>query len=393
LLMASNEAVVSACDQRAGRIIDHMTTADVARDLDLLRQAVGDEQLSYMGFSYGSYLGVTYANLFPDRVRALVVDAVLDPVAWATGVNGEGTSVPLPTRLKEYVDAEATLAEFFRLCDAGGPNCAFAPNSAARFNQLADRLKAAPLIIPMPDGTTITFTYDLLIVNTLVSMYTASTWPDLAGLLAALEYFASPAEVGLRLQALREQLGLTTKRGIPNYANYEGQMAVACSDTDNPLDFAVWSAAAHATEQQYPIFGSIWTWIWSTCSTWPGPSASRYTGPFTANTANPVLVVGSTYDPATPYQGAVTVHDLLPNSALLTVDGWGHGSIIMSTCALLTELNYLIYGVTPPEGARCAADVVPFADPPASALARASSAPAYDLSGVFLPDFLKKFVP
>ncbi len=393
VLKASQDALVSACDQRAGRIMDHMTTADVVRDLDLLRQAVGDEQLSYMGFSYGSYLGVTYANLFPDRVRALVVDAVLDPIGWATGYNGEGTTVPLPTRLREYVDSEATLAEFFRLCDAGGPNCAFAPNAAARFNQLADRLKAAPVFIPMPDGTTIAFTYDILIVYTLQSMYTASTWPDLANLLAALEYFASPAEVGQQLQALREDLGLTTKRGIPNYVNYEGQMAVACSDTDNPLDFAVWAEAAHTTGQQYPIFGSIWTWIWSTCSTWPGPAASRYTGPFTANTANPVLVVGSTYDPATPYQGAVTVHDLLPNSALLTVDGWGHGSITMSTCALMTELNYLITGATPPEGARCAADVVPFAGPPVSVLERDPNSPAFDLNGVFLPDFLKRYVP
>ncbi|UCG25856.1 MAG: alpha/beta fold hydrolase, partial [Chloroflexota bacterium] len=78
------------CDQRAARIIDNMSTADVARDLDLLRQAVGDDGLTYAGFSYGSYLGVTYANLFPDKVRSVVVDAVLDPIQWATGGPGEG---------------------------------------------------------------------------------------------------------------------------------------------------------------------------------------------------------------------------------------------------------------------------------------------------------------
>lgn len=94
-----------ACEQRAGRIIDHMTTADVARDLDLLRQAVGDEKLTYAGFSYGSYLGVTYANLFPDNVRALVVDGVLDPIAWAIGEPGQGSTLPFSTRLRSDAGA------------------------------------------------------------------------------------------------------------------------------------------------------------------------------------------------------------------------------------------------------------------------------------------------
>ncbi len=238
--------------------------------------------------------------------------------------------MPLAFRLQEHAGAEAILAEFFRLCDAGGPNCAFTPNSAARFAQLADRMKTEPVFIAMPDGSTLVFTYDLLIINVLVSMYTSSTWADLAGLLAALEYFATPAELGVRLNALHEDLGLTTKRGTPNYANYEGQDAVACSDTDNPHSFPVWSAAAAAADSLYPNFGRIWTWIWGGCATWRGPAASRYAGPFNATTAKPVLVVGSIYDPATPYEGAVAAHQLLPNSALLTVDGWGHGSIIMS---------------------------------------------------------------
>ena len=87
--ITADRYLVDACDRRGGRIMDHMSTANVARDLDLLRQAVGDEQLTYVGYSYGSYLGVTYANLFPDKVRALIVDGVLDPIAWSTGVGDE----------------------------------------------------------------------------------------------------------------------------------------------------------------------------------------------------------------------------------------------------------------------------------------------------------------
>jgi pimeloyl-ACP methyl ester carboxylesterase len=85
LWASADQYLVGACDQRAARIIDHMATADVARDLDLLREAVGDDLLTYVGYSYGSYLGVTYANLFPDRFRALVVDGVLDPIDRSAG--------------------------------------------------------------------------------------------------------------------------------------------------------------------------------------------------------------------------------------------------------------------------------------------------------------------
>jgi len=388
MLQASDEALVDACDQRAGRIIDHMTTADVARDLDLLRQAVGDEQLTYLGFSYGSYLGATYANLFPERVRAVAIDAVLDPRAWATGVSNEGSTVPLPVRLQEHAATEDILAEFFRLCDAGGANCALAPNSAARFAALADRIEAEPVLITLPDGSNLVLTYDILIVNVLVSMYTSATWPDLAGLLAAIESVMPPEEVGLRYAALHEQLGLTTKRGTPKYANYEGQDGVTCSDTDNPRNFATWSAAAAAADALYPNFGRIWTWIWAGCATWPGPAASRYAGPFDQVTANPVLVVGSIYDPATPYEGAVAAHNLLPNSALLTVDGWGHGSMFMSSCAFAVEANYLVTGATPSEDMVCPVDVVPFAEGPAVLSAPVASTAAFNVA--LAPESLKR---
>jgi len=89
-----------------------MSTANVARDMELLRRAVGDAKLTYAGYSYGSYLGVTYANLFPDRVRALVVDGVLDPVAWATGRANQAATLPFSTRLRSDAEAQATLEEF-----------------------------------------------------------------------------------------------------------------------------------------------------------------------------------------------------------------------------------------------------------------------------------------
>ncbi len=357
----------AACDRRDPRMRDFMSTADVARDLDLLRQAVGDEQLTYYGVSYGSYLGVTYANLFPDRVRSLVVDGVLDPIAWSTGAPGE-ENLPFSTRLRSDAGALATLEEFFRLCDAGGPNCAFSGDSADRFAALAARLQAEPLVILLPDGSTFVFTYSHLIGNALGAMYDSFSWPEFAELLAALEFFASPAELGLRLEALWQREGLITKRGFPKYNNaIEGFPSVACADSDNPDTFAAWAAAAADAEANFGYFGRLWTWITSTCAVWSGSQASRYTGPFTADTANPVLVTGPLYDPATRYEGAVTVANLLPNSRLLTVAGWGHTTLFMSQCADQAIAAYLLDGTLPPEGTVCQQDLVPFTFPAAAA--------------------------
>ncbi|HET8787746.1 MAG TPA: alpha/beta fold hydrolase [Actinomycetes bacterium] len=111
----SDRAVARACAERAGPILDHMSTANVARDLDLLRRAVGDAKLTYAGYSYGSYLGSTYANLFPGKVRALVVDGVLDPVAWSTGRGDQARRLPFSTRLGSAKGAYETLQEFLRL--------------------------------------------------------------------------------------------------------------------------------------------------------------------------------------------------------------------------------------------------------------------------------------
>jgi pimeloyl-ACP methyl ester carboxylesterase len=97
--IAADSQLASACDRGGGRIVDHMATADVARDMDSLRAALGDAQLTYAGVSYGSYLGVTYANMFPDKVRAVVVDGVIEPIAWSTGRNGEAATLPFSTRL------------------------------------------------------------------------------------------------------------------------------------------------------------------------------------------------------------------------------------------------------------------------------------------------------
>jgi pimeloyl-ACP methyl ester carboxylesterase len=353
--------VARACERRGNAIMNHMSTADAARDLDRLRAAVGDEALTYMGVSYGSFLGVTYANMYPDRVRAIIVDGVLDPIAWTTGVDGERDTVPFSTRLRSDMGAQATLDEFFRLCDARGSNCPFAPHSADRFERLADTLRRGAVTVIDPGGNETRFTYQDLIAVTLFALYDSSLWRRLARFLAEADAQVPPRQLGRSLSALRRAGALTSRWAINRYRNFiEGQRGVACSDSDNPTSYRAWSTQGAISDERFGYFGRPWTWISSYCARWPGFARDRYVGPFNATTANPLLVIGNMFDPATRYQGAQIVHRLMPNSALLTVRAWGHTSLFLSQCVDRISVEYLVSGATPEPGTICRQDGVPF---------------------------------
>ncbi|HKD33669.1 MAG TPA: alpha/beta hydrolase [Gaiellaceae bacterium] len=294
----------------------------------------------------------------------MIIDGVLDPIAWTTG-SGDASTTPFSTRLRSDQGSQATLNEFFRLCDAGAANCAFAPNSAARFAALGDALKAHPLPVTFPDGSTGEVNYSNLIGMTLGALYDSSTWEDFARALADLESQVGAQQLGVRLQAFWHPMNTyITKRGFPHYFNgLESFPGVACADSDNPRTYGAWSAAADAAEAQFAPFGRIWTWASSICANWPFSDADRYTGPWTHATSNPVLVIGNQFDPATRYQNAQFVSHLLPNSRLLTVHGWGHTSLFLSQCADEAQTRYLVDLTLPAPGTVCQQDHVPFSGP------------------------------
>ena len=169
------DALGPKCLAQRSAVAAHMNTADVARDLDLLRAAVGDAQLTYLGFSYGSFLGTTYANLFPDRVRALVIDGVLNPELWSSGQQIRS----------DRVATQQEFEEFLRLCDEAGPDCDFSERggSTKQWEELAEAVRRRP--IALPDGTI--YTYDFLIGDATGAMYAPEVWPLAAELLDALE--------------------------------------------------------------------------------------------------------------------------------------------------------------------------------------------------------------
>lgn len=357
--IASEAKIAAKCAQNAGRIINHMATADVARDIDLLRRAVGDEQTTYVGYSYGTLLGATYANMFPSRVRAVVIDGVIDPISYATGRGNESETLPIDARLKSEQGAYDALISFLTLCDAGGRRCAFsAGDPVARFDALAERLKATPAVLPDGEGGTFTVTYNDLIYNVLGGLYSVRSWPDIADLLASL-YSARAADAA----AIKDRID--AQGGAPRAyeQTIEGFVGVWCGDGDNPDDVSAWAPAAAAGDAASPYFGRAWIWGSSICAVWPGFDRDRYAGPFDVPTANTVMVVGTINDPATRYQDAQSTAELLDDGYLLTVNGSGHTSLGISDCAVGLIGRYLLTTEVPERERTCQIDEVPFARP------------------------------
>lgn len=376
-------------DRDDRRIARHMSTADVARDLDLLRRAVGDDALSYLGFSYGSYLGNTYANLFPDRVRALVIDGVLDPGLWASGQH---------IRL-DRTSTRSVFREFLRLCDAARSQCAFwtPTGSSPRWQALADRLRRTPVALPT-DGETndepADYTYDLLVADANGAMYAPEVWGGPEGFAAFLDLVADAAlgdaAAARRVAAVRELLldrldpagdsgsGAGSAADEADYDNgFDAYYGNQCADTQYPRSFLSWLAV-----DVYAAAGSRWgpLWWWGNagCARWP-VAADRYTGPWTAHTSAPVLVVGNYFDNATDYAGAVASDRLLRNSRLLSYAGWGHTAYGRSACVTGHVDSYLLRGALPARGTVCPANPNPFL--PSAARSPAAGQPLVGLPG------------
>ena len=341
------------CGQRNPARLPYLSTASVARDLDRLRQAVGDERLTYVGYSYGSYLGQVYANLFPQRVRALVLDGVLDPEAWAD---------QSPRVLVESAyGGEQTLDAFAASCAAAGPGCPFAagdpaPQVRARLDAVLAGTRSAPLPAPHADPPG-ELPYDLAVGAALISMYDTFLWPVFAAGLAQAE----AGDGSLLLELVRAFLPPPDPAPEPYDNQADMYAAVFCTDGVFPRWAALWPALVHLSELAAPTFSRYWWYTTLGCASWPARAAERYTGPWHRPTAAPLLLVNTVADPATPHAGAVRAQQRLADARLITVEGWGHTSLAHpSSCVRQLTDRYLIEQVAPPNGQRCAPDADPF---------------------------------
>lgn len=358
------EDLAQRCGERNADILPHTSTANVARDLDLLRQAVGDEQINYLGTSYGTYLGQTYANLFPDRIRAMVIDGTINPPSYTSFDQSDGDILgPNTTSFLRILSPEAStlaLNEFFAHCAAAGTEfCPFAAPTAAetsaKFDALMAKLQANPMTVSGATGTlTITYSYVAFLVWNV--LYSAPSWPILGD---ALQQLDEGDPVGFFTVA-PSALGGTMPTEYVN--TFEAQWAINCVDTDNPADPAQYGAIAQSAEERSPYFGSLWLYQSLPCAFWPAEDDDRYEGPWDAETSATILIISRVFDPATPHGGAIAAEQTLANARLLTINGWGHGynTAGRSTCADEAMTAYLIDGTLPPIGTECSVDVQPF---------------------------------
>ncbi len=339
-------AFAQRCGALTRTLLAHVSTEDTARDLDYLRRLLGEPRLSYLGWSYGSFLGETYANLFPRRVRAMVLDGIIDPVPYTQGREASLANTMAPI--------DGVFTKFESLCQSAGPaRCALAGHGpvSARVNRLLARLRHAS--IPAPQATPpVRLTYADALTAIFAQLRDPAVWPQFAAQLnAAANGDGSALEVPAR--AFKTPAGRAAL--VPS-------VAIGCADSPARERPRAWPRVINRLTGVSRLLGPVlgW-WLWAPCASWPARSAERYTGPWNAPTAKPILVIGTRFDPNTSYANARRVARRLGNAVLLTHDGYGHVSVSdPSACVDATIGRYLTRLVAPRGGAVCRSDRQPF---------------------------------
>ena len=364
-------AVGRACSTTGAPLAGAMSTAEVARDMDVLRRAVGDAKLTYLGFSYGTALGQYYANMFPDRVRALALDGVINPKSW-TGAPANVGSLQ-DDRLRSADAAYRALRVLLTRCDrAGAKRCVFSAGDPQKhFAAIARKLKAKPLVLGRDEaGHAIKLTYADFIGITLIGLYFADAGDFVTSIASGVEMLlAAPTgktakkrsvtQATLRAHLTRVR---TPARDFPYDNTVDAFSGVICTDADHPQDTTMWPALTAAEDKRAPYFGRAWGWgtVFCAGNTWTVQDEDAYRGPFNRTTSAPVLFVGNQWDPATSYRQAVSATKLLPNSRLLSSDNWGHTAYGTSACVTTAVDRYLLRGTLPAAGTVCHSPIQPF---------------------------------
>ena len=303
-LERGNRSLVAECARRSGELLPHVGTGDAAADLDRVRAAVGDPKLTYLGYSYGTALGAAYLDRFPKRVRAMVLDGGLDPtLTWDRLL--EGQSKGFDRALEAFLaDCQRTRCAFRRVVQG---------DLTAAYDRLAARVEKSPL----PGDATREVGPGEMSLGVGAGLYSrANGWPAIADALAAAE-----RGQGAPLLALNDSY---LDRGPEGYANAnEANLAVNCLDRPWPREREPYLALAERVRKDAPRFGPAIALAGLACSEWPVPPVGR-PHPVTGAGAPPVVVIGTTRDPATPFAWSVALADQLASGVLVTHQGDGH---------------------------------------------------------------------
>jgi len=332
-LLARHGGFAEACDADSDGILPYITTDNAARDMDLIRAVLGDRELHYLGYSYGTFLGATYAKLFPDRVGRLVLDGAIDPAISGLDV---GTT--------QGVGFESALRAYMADCLAGS-DCPFrgtVDEAMADLGVLLASVDRDP--IPNSDGRQLGA--DSLMTAIVAALYSEDSW----------SYLSSALEGALQDDAETAFLlaDFYYNREAGEYLDNQTEAFRAYNCMDYPADAtdAEVAAAEALLAEKAPTVAPYWAGP-DPCEVWAYP-ATGVREPITAAGAAPIVVVGTTNDPATPYEWSVSLAEQLESGVLVTREGEGHtGYNKGSACVDDAVESYLIEGTVPEDGLRC----------------------------------------
>lgn len=321
-----------SCATRYGDTLSLFSTEQTARDIDAVRAAVGDQKITYLGYSYGTLLGATYAQLFPDNIRALVLDGAVDP--------RQSFVASSEAQAKGFEQAFENFADW---CRTAAGLCPLAPDAREAVTAVLDQARRAP--VPGADGRSATSGW--IFTAIVSSLYTQRGWSQLA---QAVQDLRGGDPEGVF--ALADQYAERDPSG--HYSNlFDANATINCTDTDEKIGVAQVRTLQAQWRERYPLFGAPLATGLLTCALWPGKRDPYPTGPATG--APPILVVGTTGDPATPYEQTPKLAEMLGAGVVLTWQGEGHTAYPETRCVTAAVNAYLIDLRPPAPGQTCPA--------------------------------------
>jgi pimeloyl-ACP methyl ester carboxylesterase len=330
----SYEAFGQDCLTYTGPLLQYVDTISAARDLDLLRAILGDEKLNYLGYSYGSYLGATYAGLYPGKTGHLVLDGALDP-----------STSDYDVSLTQATGFENALTAYLTDCVAR-EGCPFrsVKQGVDRIAAMFDSLEKSPL--PAEDGRELGVA--TMFYAVILPLYNQDNWLYLDQL------FDEVARGETRTAfLLADSYNERDPDGTYGSNSNEANIAINCLDYTGETDLAVMKQQAAELTAAAPVFGPRMGYGGLTCEHWPFPS-TRERAPITAAGSADILVLGTTNDPATPYVWAQALADQLENGHLVTYHGEGHTAYNKSNpCIDDTVDDFFIDGTVPAQDPDC----------------------------------------
>jgi pimeloyl-ACP methyl ester carboxylesterase len=333
-LLAESIRFGQECQEHTGELLEFVDTLSTVRDLDLLRHLVGDEQLNYLGYSYGTLIGALYIDTFPEKVGRIVLDGPVDPAA-----------SQFDLVVNQYRGFEEALEAYLVECDITG-TCPFGGSLEQRLqavSDLYDELEENPL--RHKDGRLVDD--GMLRTAMVTTLYSQSNWPLLTRMFSELPQGLTGTAI-LLVDYYYDRDG-----GVYQDNSMEAFIAINCLDYPVETDPAVLEAQAEQLQEAAPYTAKPSGEGDLVCMNWPFPPKLNK-GPVSGTGANPVVILGTTGDPATPYNWAVSVNEQLENSVLLTLVGEGHLAYDEGVPCINDPVdNYFITGELPVDGLTC----------------------------------------